>query len=55
MVVDTANITGSYYPILNESVAQIGHKHTYLEKNEIKKQAIQIEQISQSGMGTVNR
>lgn len=46
MVVDTAKIAGSHYPVLNESVAQIGHKFASVEKKEIKKQAIQIEQIS---------
>ena len=55
MVVDTANIAGSYNPVLNESVAQIGYKLAFVEKKKTKRQAIQIEQISQSGMGSMNR
>lgn len=53
MVADTAGIALGHHPVCNESVAQIGHKFICVEKKEIKKQTIQIEQVSQSGMGTM--
>ena len=55
MVAHTADITGSYDSVFNESVAQIGCKFDFVEEKKTKRQAIQIEQISQSGMGAMNR